>query len=371
MRYPNFLKEGGRIGFIAPSFGCASEPYKEQFETALENFKAKGYKTILGPNCFCDEGIGISNTPPKCAAEVNDFFAENHSDVIISCGGGELMCEILPYVDFEKIKSSSPKWFAGYSDNTNLTFLLNILCDTASLYAPCASKYLFEEAPQYVNDAFEVMRGRLMRVHNYDTWRREIEIAGVSKPEESVVAASPVAPAISEKIVPGVEDGECATCEIELPYAQRIYVGDAQASNAEFTGRLIGGCLDCLTNLVGTSFDKTAEYLKKYKDDGFIWFIESCDLGVMGIRRALWQMENAGWFKYVKGFLVGRPYRFDDTFGDFDHYDAVTGILGKYNVPIIMDVDIGHLDPMMPIISGACASVSANGNTLEIEYKLT
>ena len=27
MRYPEFLSEGGTIGFVAPSFGCATEPY--------------------------------------------------------------------------------------------------------------------------------------------------------------------------------------------------------------------------------------------------------------------------------------------------------------------------------------------------------
>ena len=43
------------------------------------------------------------------------------------------MCEILPYVDFEKIRQEEPKWFMGYSDNTNLLFLLATLCDTAGI----------------------------------------------------------------------------------------------------------------------------------------------------------------------------------------------------------------------------------------------
>ena len=129
--------------------------------------------------------------------------------------------------------------------------------------------------------------------------------------------------------------------------------------------------MDCLVTLVGTEFDKAKEFSSRYKEDGIIWFLESCDLSVMSIRRALWQMENAGWFENVSGFLIGRPLRFDDTFGEFDHYDAVTGILGKYNVPIIMDVDIGHQFPQMPIMSGACANVNAQGNSLSIQYSLT
>ena len=55
---------------------------------------------------------------------------------LFKLGGGELMCEILEYLDFEKLKSLNPKWFLGYSDNTNFTFLQTILCDTVSIYGP-------------------------------------------------------------------------------------------------------------------------------------------------------------------------------------------------------------------------------------------
>ena len=49
-------------------------------------FEELGYKVNLGPNCYSDCGIGISNTPEKCAEEVNDFFTNDKCDVIISCG---------------------------------------------------------------------------------------------------------------------------------------------------------------------------------------------------------------------------------------------------------------------------------------------
>ena len=32
MRYPEFIKAGDTIGFVAPSFGCAMEPYISAFE---------------------------------------------------------------------------------------------------------------------------------------------------------------------------------------------------------------------------------------------------------------------------------------------------------------------------------------------------
>ena len=38
MRYPDNLRDNGRIGFVAPSFGCATEPYKSAFNNALSKF---------------------------------------------------------------------------------------------------------------------------------------------------------------------------------------------------------------------------------------------------------------------------------------------------------------------------------------------
>ena len=77
-------------------------------------------------------------------------------------------------------------------------------------------------------------------------------------------------------------------------------------------GRLLGGCLDCLANLVGTEYDKVGEFADRYREDGIIWFLEACELNVMTIRRTLWNLKNAGWFKHVKGFLVGRPLCFGE-----------------------------------------------------------
>ena len=98
MRYPDFLPENGHIGFVAPSYGCATEPYRSAFEHALERFRKMGFQTQLGPNCLVEKGIGISNTPQACGEELNHAYLDGQSDVLISCGGGELMCEILPYL---------------------------------------------------------------------------------------------------------------------------------------------------------------------------------------------------------------------------------------------------------------------------------
>ena len=173
MRYPDFLAPGGRIGFIAPSFGCSIEPYRSAFDAALALFQDEGYTTVLGPNCYEDKGTGKSNTPEACGAEINDFFLQDRADVIISCGGGETMCEDLPFVDFEGIRTARPHWYLGYSDNTNLTFTLPTLCDTAALYGPCAASFGMQPLHASVRDAFAVLTGSKADFANYEGWEKE------------------------------------------------------------------------------------------------------------------------------------------------------------------------------------------------------
>lgn len=159
MRYPNSLPQNGTIGCIAPSFGCNIEPYRSAFENAQKTWKEMGYKILTGPNCYEGSGIGISNTPELCAAEVNHFFAEEDCDVILSCGGGELMCEVVSHIDFERIARAKAKWFMGFSDNTNLTFLLPTLCDMAAIYGPCAPAFGMREWHPALNDAWGILTG--------------------------------------------------------------------------------------------------------------------------------------------------------------------------------------------------------------------
>lgn len=44
----------------------------------------------------------------------------------------------------------------------------------------------------------------------------------------------------------------------------------------------------------------------------------------------------------------------------------MTDILGKYQVPIIMDADLGHLHPAMPIITGSLGRVQVRDNSISI-----
>ncbi|MBP5654299.1 MAG: LD-carboxypeptidase [Clostridiales bacterium] len=343
MRYPLFIRSGDPLGFIAPSFGCSIEPYKSCLDNALIYWRNEGYNTLTGPNAYAGKGVGISNVPEECAKEFCDFYTSGNNKALLSVGGGELMCEILPFIDFDKIRSSDPKWFMGYSDNTNITYLLTTLCDVASVYGPCAQSFGMEPLHDYLKDAKALLEGTKLKFTGYDRYEKE----SLKSPD------NPLAP-------------------VNATEPRKITVFDGQKftdNKVSFKGRLLGGCLDCLVNLLGTRFDKTEEFIKKYSGDGIVWFIESCELNPFEIRRALWQMDNAGWFEGCAGILIGRPGGTPD-FEGFDHIAAYKDGLKHLNVPIILDIDLGHVAPQIPFVCGALGQVEAMGQNMSVEYIL-
>ena len=349
MRYPQGLKLGGTIGFVAPSFGCGEEPFRTMFELAQQAFVRRGYRLDLGPNCYEERGIGISNTPRACGEELTEWYCRKENDVLISCGGGELMCEILDYVDFERIRRAEPKWYMGLSDNTNFTFLLTTLCDTASIYGPCAGPFAMNPWDPSLQDAFDLLTGEKTWVQGYPLWEK-----GGMDMEETMRNRDPEAP-----------------YRLTEPKILRSYVGGRPAAGGEeihFRGRLVGGCLDCLANLAGTNYDQVEAFAGRNRDEGIIWFLESCDLTVMSVRRAIWELKHAGWFSHAKGFLIGRPLHFGEELMGLDQYHAVLDLLEELNVPVIMDADLGHLPPSMPILCGAMGEVTVRDSDIRICY---
>lgn len=350
MRYPKYLPKDGTIGFVAPSFGCNIEPYRSGFINAQKKFEGLGHKLDLGPNCYEGSGIGISNTPQACGEELTEYYCSEKNDVLISCGGGELMCETLEYVDFEKIRKANPKWYMGFSDNTNMTYLLATLCDTASIYGPCAAAFGMEPWHESLYDAYALLCGQKDTIHGYDFWEKE----GKKDEEHPLEPYNVTEPRKLHIFLP----------QIEKKSDERKHLMEADGAAVTMEGRLLGGCMDCLVNLLGTKYDKTTEFTERYKEDGVIWFLEACDLNVMAIRRAVWQMKNAGWFSHVKGFLIGRPLQFGQDLMGLDQYHAVCDLLEELGVPVVMDVDLGHLPPMMPIICGSYAKIEVSGNDI-------
>ena len=337
MIYPKFIKKDSKIAFIAPSLGAFIEPYHTKVKNAKNVLEQKGYLVECGPNTF-GSYKALSAPKGECAKEINHYFNDKSTDAIISVGGGELMYEVMNHVDFEILKNN-PKWFMGFSDNTNLSFLLTTICDTASIYGPCAAAFGVTPWDRSTEDAHDLLTGNRLELNSYDFYEKES-----LRCEENLFARLNLTePSIKTKF-----------------------------PNTDFKmeGRLLGGCLDILTLYLGTKFDKVNEFTEKYQEDGIIWFLEACELNVMSIRRAFLQLDNAGWFKHVKGFIIGRPLNGYTEMFDIDRFEAAYDVIKKYNVPVIFDADLGHLAESMPLITGSYATITTNGNDYKIKMEL-
>lgn len=329
---PEFLKESPKIHLVAPSFGCVTEPYETRLKASILKLRELGAIVTEGENIWKGLGKASSNSPILRAKEINDAFLSD-ADAIISVGGGEVMCECLPYVDFEEIKRN-PKWFVGFSDNTNLTYTITTICDIETIYGCNAPS--FYRMNYDVLDTWEMLHGK-KEFKGYKKWQLENN------------SKNPL---------------------IELNLKKRTQIKTFNYDKP-VTGRLIGGCLDCLTNLCGTQFDNTKAYINKHRNEGIIFFMESCDYNSIQLRRALFQLKNACWFEHVDMFIIGRSLNINDKSFDVSMEESYLDMLGEFNKPILFNVDLGHLPPSMPMRCGAIATVEykKEKNNIYINYK--
>ena len=339
MRYPKFLKDNGTIGVCAPSFGTTIEPYMSRMKNATKILNEKGHEVVFTDSVTKMKTIRSANKKIR-AKEFLSVYKNDDVDVVISEAGGEVMCEMLQELNFNRISKMEPKWFLGLSDNTNLTFLLPTLCDIASIYGYCFPEFGMQPWHESVVDTYKMLKGEKLSITGYDKYevkslKREVgnELATINDTKKSV------------------------------------WHNLSKEKSFNVEGRVLAGCLDVLITLCGTQFDRVKEFVEKYKGDGIIWFVESCELNVLSQLRAFWQLKNAGWFKYAKAIIIGRPNVKEKMFG-VDYKRANYSELKSLGIPVVIDADFGHVSPVFPIISGGYAKVNYDNGNCKIEYVL-
>lgn len=335
MIFPDFLKYGDTIGVTAPSDGNKKELDFIRLEHGIFTLNQKGYVVKETENVRKSEK-GRSSSREDRANQLMDLYQDKNVKAIISAKGGDFLCEILPLIDFEIIKSN-PKWFQGYSDNTGFLFPVTTMLDIATIYGNHFNDFGMDPWHKAVEQNFSILNGILSDQESFDYYEDGFydKITGL----ESYREDKPV-----------------------------CWVNAYQAEQVTIEGRLLGGCLDVLLNLAGTKYDNVKSFIHKYKQDGILWFLESFDLGSESLIRGLWQLKEAGWFDNANGFVFGRPCMFS-SYTDTTYEEAVLSVLGEMKKPIIFNADIGHKNPQFTIINGAYGTIdSKNGKgRLKIE----
>lgn len=338
MKYFNFLKKGQKIGVCAPSMGCDNGWRKTRCDNAVKNLNKLGFEVEFSPHAFGNNKARSCSASER-AKEFEEMFLNDDISGIISMAGGEFMVEILPYINFEKLKKAKPKFFQGYSDNTCLTFLLTTICDIATIYGKNFGTFGMKRLHKSLKQNIDFLIGKNYLQLSYNKYESD---ADYKKENRTGL--------------------ECFNAKTKTQPV--ILTGQKEV---EFRGRLIGGCLDILCGICGTKFDKVKDFIKKYKQDGFIWYLASCDLNVLAQTRALWQLKNAGWFEGVKGFILGRALN-QETLFDYNYFEANLEHLKDFNVPVVINADVGHTNPSWYMLNGSIATFKFKNSKASIQF---
>ena len=337
MRIPRPIKPGDTIGVCAPSSGVTGEKFLKRIEYSESIFNEFGFNIketeSVGKNSKC-----TSNKPEKRLEEFMTLYKDDLVGAIIPPWGGEFLMEMLPIMDFEEISSLPPKWVMGFSDISLLLFVLTLKADMITVHGP--NLLDFASRDESVISVIDFLKNpeEIIKQKNLDYYQK-------NWPELS-------------------EDGH-------NPYkkTEKVYWKTIKNSTVEMSGKLIGGCLDVLISVFGTPYAPVADFIKKNKEEGIIWFLESCEMNASDIYRALWRMKESGFFNNCNGILYGRTEGYSDT-GDFTKVDAFERISKELKIPIIYDADIGHLPPQITLFNGAHAEIKTYGGKGEIIQRL-
>jgi muramoyltetrapeptide carboxypeptidase len=337
MIYPKFLKPNQTIGVPAPSCGEKKDNIM-LYENSVKTLSKLGYNVVESENKFNNIHLASADAATR-AKEFSDMWKNENIHALISLRGGEFMLEILPYLNKTELEKATPKLFQGFSDNTVLVHYLTTMLDVAAIYHYNIGVFGMKRWHSTVKDSFSLLHGKKLSFTSLPKFQSE----RVNTPGKELAGFK-----LNKKVK---------------------WLNLVSNSEVNFSGRMLGGCLDILVCMCGTEFDQTAAFVEKYKNDGIIWYLETCDLNPAATLRALWQLKHAGWFKYVKGFVFGRPLFTEDYKGvTFEH--AVLSQLKDLGVPILANADIGHMLPTIPVVNGAVATVNYKNNKAKITYVL-
>lgn len=326
MIYPKFIKKNSTIGITAPSSGVGDKI--ESYERSIQQLNAHGFLCVETDNV---RRSGFVNSDKiQRAMEVMELFHNENIDAIICAAGGDFLIELLPEIDFQYIKNN-PKWLQGYSDPTSLLYAILVNCDQATIYGPNAGGFDMKNLHLSLENNLNLLKGDIIIQNSFASYQ-----SGWGEDGEEYILDSPV-------------------------------YWETQNDKLELEGRMIGGCMDCLTGLIGTPYDKTKDFLEKYKEDGFIWYFDIFSMKAEDVARELWHMQEAGWFQGIKGIIVGRV-RFPASMMDLSYPGAFRRIMG--DLPIVFQADIGHVKPAMTIINGSIGHLKVVKGKAELAMKL-
>lgn len=303
---PQKLNYGDEIRIIAPS-SSLTRVRSDIFESALAFLQEQGFNVTFSKNCR-ETNMFLSSSVRSRADDIHEAFADKNVKAVMACIGGFNANEILPYLDYELIKSN-PKILCGYSDITALLNAVYAKTGLVTYHAPHLAALGFLNEREYTQKYFsECMMS------------------------DSSFAVTPSEAAQGYTVI---QEGRCE-------------------------GEIIGGNLCTLNLLQGTPYMPDIKNKVLFLEDDNImgdYFVCEFDRNL----QSLLQISGA---ETIRGIVFGR---FDESCKmTEDIVKAIVKDKVSPDIPIVFGVDFGHVFPMFSFPIGGRVRLSVN-NSIDLK----
>lgn len=327
VRYPAPLRPGDRIGVTSPSSGVPVALWP-RLEYAVASLRDKGFRVEVGE---CMDGSSHVSAPrARRADELMRMLIDPVIRAVVPPWGGETGIDLLDLLDLDAVSAAEPTWCVGFSDTSTWLTPLTLRTGCATIHGQnlMDTPYAVPSGIRHWTDVAGADAGDVLTQHSPGRYR------------EATHDDFAAQPTVSEYTL----DGRGTWTRIDP---------GREGQPVTVSGRLVGGCVETLCAIAGTPWGDPARFAAA--PEGVLHYLDIAEWNAFDVCRALHGMRLAGWFAGVTGVLVsrtqapGRP--------GFSQHDAVRDALGSLGVPIIADVECGHVPPYFALVNGAPTTV--------------
>ncbi|GAA4625919.1 LD-carboxypeptidase [Cellulomonas oligotrophica] len=337
IRYPQPLVGGDVVGVAAPSSGVA-EALGARLDVAEQHVRDHGLVVREGP--LVRRGGIVSGTVRQRVDELTGLMTDPAVRAVVPPWGGELALDLLGHLDLDAL-GADPTWLVGFSDISTLLLPLTLRTGVATLHG------------QNLMDT--PYRVPAPMVH----WLDVVRAAPGATVVQGAARRYRGGPFADYATDPGVDE-----YVLDAPGGWTRVDAAGPDAPVHATGRLVGGCLETVAHLAGTPFGDVDAFAREHAPEGLVVYLESAESGSADVTRRLLGLRYAGWFDHATAVLIGRTTGRETP--EWTHHHAARHALGDLGIPVLVDVDCGHVPPHLALVNGALATVDhgPDGSTI-------
>lgn len=337
-----------KITIVSLSKGILGEDFiKHELNIGLKRLSEYGIQVKFSKNAL--KGMDfISSHPEERANDLIDAMKDD-SDMILCAVGGDDTYRLLPYLfaNDELKKAANQKIFLGFSDTTMNHLMLHkvgVKTFYGQAFLPDVCE-LFDTMLPYSKTCFEelISTGTISKITPSDVWYN-------SREDFSPEAIG------------------------SIPTSHKNSGFELIQGHDDFDGEILGGCIDTIYDIFDNKrYADTIEVCGKYNifpslDDwkGKILLLESSEEKATPrlYEDMLIKLKQYGVFDVVSGVIIGKPA--DEEY--FDEYkELLKAVINNKNLPIVVNINVGHATPRCIIPFGVKAHVSVAKQEIKFE----